>query len=63
MAGGASGNQNGSAKSEYCPPNSPSGGILKPSAPANCGAKGTTAAKTTTTTTTTTTKTTGPKKK
>src|SRR5437870_4742446 len=37
MAGGASGNQNGSAKSLYCPPSSPAGGIIKAPAPANCG--------------------------
>ena len=29
MAGGASGNDNGSAKSLYCPPSSPMGGIEK----------------------------------
>src|SRR4051812_40737976 len=37
MAGGASGNQNGSAKSLYCPPSSPNGGIVKAEAPAKCG--------------------------
>jgi len=37
MAGGASGNDNGSAKSLYCPPSSPNGGIVKAPAPASCG--------------------------